>query len=65
MQPGSSRSGGTARSAGAEERPACPQCRRPMNLKTVAPQLSDAGRDEVTYGCEHCQVELTQTVTRA
>jgi hypothetical protein len=36
-----------------------------MNLKTVAPQLSDAGRDEVTYGCEHCQVESSQTVTRA
>jgi hypothetical protein len=44
--------------------PACPQCRRAMQLRVVEPVMFTSDLDDMTYRCENCDTEARRTVGR-
>jgi transcription elongation factor Elf1 len=53
------------RSSVSPKYPNCPNCRRRMTVKQVAPLLFASVLDDVVFGCDECGTETKRTVKRS
>jgi len=55
---------GALATSGAASPPACPQCRRPMQIRVVEPLMFARDVDDMTYRCEACGTESKRAIKR-